>query len=334
MEPVDTMQIFRSKPFNEYINFKEYIVDVSREIKEEKALCYIGKVPLFTMGNISCITGKAKSRKTFFASSMCAAIISGNCLGITSEGYGKVLYVDTEQGFSHVQQLTKRILFQSGLNTAINSQRLVVYALRPLSAEERIKALKQAIEVHKPTFVVVDGVRDLILDFNDIKSSAEITGLLMQLSADYNCHITSVLHQNKADNNMRGHMGSELLNKAETVLEVTTIDEITKVRATYTRGLPPEDIHFEVDNAGVPVYKRKQNKADLELEEKKQNMIKCIGQSGCKYKELVSRYIKLSGKGERTSKKVISELLTLDYIYKDENDNYILSESENIFKLT
>lgn len=63
-------------------------------------------------------------------------------------------------------------------------------------------------------------------------------------------------------------------------------------------------------------------------------MIKCIGQSGCKYKELVSRYIKLSGKGERTSKKVISELLTLDYIYKDENDNYILSESENLFKLT
>ena len=334
MEPLDTIQIFRPKPLNEYINFKEYIVDVSREIKDEKALCCIGKVPLFTMGNISCITGKAKSRKTFFASSICAAIISGNYLGITSEEKGKVLYIDTEQGFSHVQKLAKRILFQSGLNTGINSHKLTVYALRSLSPEERITAIKQAIEAHKPAFVVVDGVRDLILDFNDIRSSAEITGLLMKLSADYNCHITSVLHQNKADNNMRGHMGSELLNKAETVLEVTTVDETTKVRATYTRGLPPEDIHFEVDNLGIPVYKRKPIKADLELEEKKQNMIKCIGQSGCKYKELVGRYIKFSGKGERTSKKVISELLALDYIYKDENDNYILSESENIFKYT
>lgn len=325
MEPIDTIQIFRSKPFNEHINFKEYIVDVSREIKEEKALCYIGKVPLFTMGNISCITGKAKSRKTFFASSICAAIISGNCLGITSEEKGKVLFIDTEQGFSHVQKLAKRILFQSGLNTGINSHKLVVYALRPLSPEERITAIKQAIESHKPTLVVIDGVRDLILDFNDIRSSAEVTGLLMKLSADYNCHITSVLHQNKADNNMRGHMGSELLNKAEAVLEVSTSSNISKVKAISTRGLPPKDIHFRINEAGIPTVCNGTNKSDFYTDEKKQNMICCLGQASMKYKDLVNRYMEVSGKSIRTSQTVISELLTTEFIIKDGFDIYKLN---------
>ena len=42
----------------------------------------------------------------------------------------------------------------------------------------------------------------------------------MRWSSYYELHIHTVLHLNKGDDNTRGHIGSELNNKAETVLLV------------------------------------------------------------------------------------------------------------------
>ena len=42
----------------------------------------------------------------------------------------------------------------------------------------------------------------------------------MQWTDDRQIHIHTILHQNKGDENARGHIGTELNNKAETVLLV------------------------------------------------------------------------------------------------------------------
>ena len=43
----------------------------------------------------------------------------------------------------------------------------------------------------------------------------------MQWTSERGIHIQTVLHLNKGDDNSRGHIGTELNNKAETVLQVT-----------------------------------------------------------------------------------------------------------------
>ena len=56
---------------------------------------------------------------------------------------------------------------------------------------------------------------------HDINNSAEATNLvgdLMQWTSEKNIHIQTVLHLNKGDDNARGHIGTELNNKAESVL--------------------------------------------------------------------------------------------------------------------
>ena len=56
---------------------------------------------------------------------------------------------------------------------------------------------------------------------HDINSSTEATKLvgdLMQWTGEQNIHIQTVLHLNKGDDNARGHIGTELNNKAESVL--------------------------------------------------------------------------------------------------------------------
>lgn len=69
--------------------------------------------------------------------------------------------------------------------------------------------------------VFLDGVRDIMHNFNDIRESSTIADLLMRLSSVYSCHICCVLYENKSDANAHGHAGTELQNKSETVIYVS-----------------------------------------------------------------------------------------------------------------
>jgi hypothetical protein len=64
----------------------------------------------------------------------------------------------------------------------------------------------------------------------------------------------TVLHQNKGDNNARGHLGSELVNKAETVLSITkdNASGYSIVEAEYCRDKEPEPFAFDIDSDGLP----------------------------------------------------------------------------------
>ena len=64
--------------------------------------------------------------------------------------------------------------------------------------------------------LIIDGIRDLMYDINSPSESTDLINLLMRWSSGYNLHIHTVLHLNKGDDNTRGHIGTELNNKAET----------------------------------------------------------------------------------------------------------------------
>jgi len=82
-----------------------------------------------------------------------------------------------------------------------------------------------------------------------------IASKLLKWTEEQGIHIIAVLHQNKSDNNARGHLGTELINKAETVLSVTKADgnnEISIVQAEQCRNREPEPFAFEIVD-GMPV---------------------------------------------------------------------------------
>jgi hypothetical protein len=67
-------------------------------------------------------------------------------------------------------------------------------------------------------------------------------------------HICCVLHMNKADNNARGHVGTELMNKSLAVLGVNKIEnneEYSEIIPIATRDKEPSSIVFGVEN-GLP----------------------------------------------------------------------------------
>ena len=69
----------------------------------------------------------------------------------------------------------------------------------------------------------------------------------MQWTDDKQIHIHTVLHQNKNDEHARGHIGTELNNKAETILQVEVDKEdkaISVVEAVHIRDQDFEPFAF------------------------------------------------------------------------------------------
>ena len=213
---------------------------------------------LGTHGNFSLVKGKAKSKKSFFINMATAAAVGKGLLqnklrSPLKDGFNQVLYFDTEQSKYHVQRAVKRICTQIDVDIPNN---LNTYGLRKSSPSERLKLVEYAIE-NTPNlgFVVIDGIRDLITSINDETEASNIASKLLKWTEEYNIHIVVVLHENPGSDKARGHIGTELMNKAETViaLQVDKYDEnVSIVSAGFCRNKAFKPFAFTITDEGLP----------------------------------------------------------------------------------
>ena len=100
-----------------------------------------------------------------------------------------------------------------------------------------------------------DGIRDMVYDINSPGESTRIISKLMQWTDDRQVHIHTILHQNKGDENARGHIGTEINNKSETVLRVEkdkNEDLISTVEAVYIRDVSFPSFAFRINSEALP----------------------------------------------------------------------------------
>lgn len=213
-----------------------------------------------TLGNFSASTGKAKSKKTFNISAIVAAALRNSEVlqysAYLPQEKRKILYVDTEQSFYHCHKVLKRIMRLAGCDIEQNSKDFLFIVLREHTPERRREIIGETLRRVKGIgLVIIDGIRDLMYDINSPSESAEIINLLMRWSSEYNLHIHTVLHLNKGDDNTRGHIGTELNNKAETVLQVTKSTQdanISEVKAMHIRDRDFSPFAFRINDDALP----------------------------------------------------------------------------------
>lgn len=236
---------------------KNLIIKPTDEIKPPIVAIKINDGVLGTLGNFSMITGKAKSRKSFFLNLLATSLITNNNTNtiFTNElpnSKRKVLFFDTEQGSYHVQLALHRICKLSGV---CNPSNLIVVGLRSKKPSERLEIIEQMIyDTDNLGYVFIDGIKDLLTSINDEEQATMIASKLLKWTEDLNIHISVVLHQNKSDTNARGHIGTELINKAETVLSIsreTNNKEVSVMIPEQCRNKEPEPIAFEIVD-GLP----------------------------------------------------------------------------------
>ncbi len=239
-----------------------YIVDINKELAEPDPLITINGSCVCSRGNISAICGEAKSRKTFLTSALVASSIALhgipgiNCFeNVGGSASSMVLWVDTEQGEHHVRRVVKRIGEMSGATSVMNlpsEPKLTTLSLRELSPIERKRILYDTLKNHYYDIIVIDGIADLQRNTNDLEESDALITELMALSTQTQSHIICVLHTNPGSDKARGHLGSSLQRKAETVIYVHRNGESTIVEPQFCRNEPFERFAFEVSADGIP----------------------------------------------------------------------------------
>ena len=224
-------------------------------------ILFVGECTIATFGNFSASTGKAKSKKTFNISAMVAAAVTNttvlNYRACLPEGKRKILYFDTEQSKYHCHNVLERIYKLSGLSVKKDDPRLLFWGLREYTPKLRIALIDYALRKHQEVgLVIIDGLRDLMYDINNGKEATDVMTVLMAWTSVYDLHIHTVLHLNKNDNNPRGHIGTELENKAETVLIISKNlqnNSISEVKPMHMRDKEFSTFAFHIDDNKLPV---------------------------------------------------------------------------------
>ena len=215
----------------------EHRITPTKELPPMRFLFTFNGTPCMPICELVAGTGKAKSGKTIFMSMIMACALNGD---IDSEPL-TVLWFDTEQSEQSTQDiLVNRIMPMAGITIRCQKEevrgqteevvayidkdgkeypfddKFYVLNVRGIGWEKRKELLTFAIQRYKPDLVILDGMKDLMLDINDATQASVTTEDLMLCSQLNKCCIVNVLHQNKseADRNMRGSIGTELTNKA------------------------------------------------------------------------------------------------------------------------
>ena len=208
-------EVEQTKPV---INWLDFVVDFTQPEPEPEFLLEIDGVGVIPAGGLTLVTGAAKQGKTQWLAAMIATAISGQSFGgmRCRNRVKSCLWIDTEQSRYDIGRTINRVYALAGIErgTASQAAGLHVLGLFELDPADRREAIEQAVLNIKPELLVIDGVRDLMHDFNSIDDTAALIEWQNWLRGSVpGMRLIEVLHTNPGGDKMRGHLGTELNNK-------------------------------------------------------------------------------------------------------------------------
>lgn len=305
-------------------------IDLSLEYPEPKFTLKLSGVGTLPRGDIQAIKAKSKNGKSFLCTVFVASLFGCKDFSFESEESNPtVLYFDTEQNKRNTAKLARRVHTLLGWSVKENHNGFHVYSLRTMDTAERLPFIDGMITKHKPTVVIVDGIADLIENFNDVEQSTDLINHLMKLSADYDCCVVCVLHTNKGkdDSGMKGHLGTLLLQKASDVFEVKKDGSTFRVSETDCRNQPIDDFAFSIDGHGIPFPSNSysEDKKLARLESIRKVIQECYSTADVlSYTDLVSRYQECGAVSQPTAKRAVKDAKENNLISVIPNQGYKL----------
>ena len=307
-----------------------YEIFLEDDYPEPRYTLSVGGVGTIPLGDIISVKAKSKNGKSYVASIFVAAIHDAEIFGMKSNLQGStILYFDTEQNGRNTARILRRIHSLIGYNLKQSLQQIRAFSLREQDTLQRFPHILSKIDRYKPSVIVIDGIADLIQDFNDVKESEEIINKIMKLSAEKDIAVICIIHTNKQkdDNNMKGHLGSLLVQKSSDVFEVKKQGSTFTVTETESRNQPIDDFSFVLDKDGFPrptvaPIPINQQLRDNEITNAMAKIFE--GENILQYNELVRRYEKIANVCSRTAKGRIKTAVANGFIEQVESGGYRL----------
>ena len=201
--------------------------------------------------------------------------------------------------------------------------------------EDSSNAIKQMIERYLElnldcSILIVDGLLDLLVNYNDEKESSLLTSWLKKITKHYNILLISVLHQSKSNLMTTGHIGSASDRFAQSTLDITK----DKDKNTYVLSsrFMRSDSDFEpitlmnfngiFQQTETDKVKNTGKKAtDLDEIESKR-LLHQIVTMPMPYNDISSEIIERTATSKAYAKNLIKLWISKNYIVKDNKNNY------------
>jgi len=216
-----------------------------------------------TFGNISMIKGEEKARKSWLKSLLLGCCFDGNSVNYSSDIKGHnlrdkyIIDLDTEQDAYYSRLGADRICKMYGTpQSPVIPDNYIAINLREHNAKIRRDYLKwlfmESEYRNKLGVVSIDGYVDMLDNFNDLVESTEFTQSLMKYSTLSKAHITGVLHLNPGQDKARGHLGTILQQKCETVVIIKDEGNFSSVTCQRGRGKKWDAFGISVNKDWLP----------------------------------------------------------------------------------
>lgn len=221
-------------------------------------------VPFADVGEIHIISGKPGNGKTGLMAQLIAATLGGRFGNTVARKVGhkvngsddfhelptRILYVDTEQGEDDTIGFKNRVISMSGVSKDEAKEHLKILRLRDTElAQDRWRKILKSIWQVQPTDIFLDGMLDIVEDYNDQKECQPIIRKCMMLATHYDTSLWAVLHENPMVDKLVGTLGSITQRKVSEIFTVIKVKQADLKPNEKRDDLP--DIYFKV----------KQNKA-------------------------------------------------------------------------
>lgn len=256
----------------------QYRLDFTKAYQAPRFTLSWNGVPFAPLGGVHGITGQAGNGKTMTLAQFMAAILNGEFGNLKYEladliPNPRVLYIDTEMEEANTIAVKNRVMSMCGRPINDQSDDFIVVMLREVpettndngekisSSVNRWRMTLKAIYEYKPTVVFIDGLLDVVRDFNDNKECQETIYKCMQVASYYGISLWCIVHQNPGGEKLVGHLGSFLERKVTDIFQTKkdksekTGDVTFNVRQLKARGRDVEDWQFKVlsvDSWGRP----------------------------------------------------------------------------------
>ena len=266
--PIDTgIQIPNFLSQDEWFgeDVEPYLLDFTKPYTPPRYLLSWNGIGFAPLGGIQAITGQAGNGKTMTIAQMIAAILGGEFGGLRYElgediKEPRVLYIDTEMEEANTIAMKNRVLTMTGRDVGVQYDDFVVLMLREAqSTDKKVSAAitrwrltLKALYQYRPTVAFIDGLLDVVNDFNSNTECAETIYKCMQAATHYNISLWCLVHQNPGADKLVGHLGSMLVRKVTDIFVTkkdkndTTGDATFNVHQMKARGRDIPDWKFRV----------------------------------------------------------------------------------------
>lgn len=292
--------------------------------KEENIIFTIRGKNIGTSQSFVCFQGLPKAGKsTFITSAIASAFTTWDIfqMKITfPQERKRICYIDTESSDYDYYRVLERIRQQIIIDQLPHT--FDSFLFREDSPNDILEMIELYLSENTDCSVlVIDGILDLLSDFNSVEQSFYLIQWLKKITKKHDLLILCVLHLGKKDQFSIGHIGSFLDRKSQSVIKIEknkdskTLDLIpTFLRSS--EDFDPISILFQ-SGAWMEVNNNQVQKDQYIFGMEKIALINKLLYEPKAYKDLIQDFCEFTGKGQTTAKKIVKDWIAEGSILKN-----------------